>query len=189
MLMLRFMALEGSAPKRALNSNRNSAQAGWSAEWKLAHEKLPELPGRSRTQGTELLNAPRYRFFFATAAKFCNANFPPRNALRQALFGSSRQCRDHSPDALTCRAWQYPGNAAPGCARRMLLPMCGIKTGRRLRKNLRPEKIRFPLVGKELRETAHAYSRARLQRRPALPASRPGGTRPRGEVLSPNTKF
>jgi hypothetical protein len=40
--------------------------------------------------------------------------------------------------------------------RRMLLPLRGIETARRVRKNVRFETLRVTSVGKNLRETAYA---------------------------------
>lgn len=61
--------------------------------------------------------------------------------------------------------------AAPCTHRRMLLPLRGIQSARRLCQDVRVQKIRVSLVGHQLRQASHEHAAPRLSCRPALSAS------------------
>ena len=164
------------------NSNRNPF-LGRTGLGPLAGRVSAETESGSRTPVTELPNIPRYRFFFGTWSKMGHAKLPQWNTR-----GPPTSCPAAPRGYLLVRllpaaAGRYAFAAAASSNRRLLLPLCGIETARRLREDVRVQEICLSLVGDEVRETSHEHADPRLPRRAKIPASRTRGTRGASEVV------
>src|SRR6266568_1910021 len=150
---------------------------------KLMGKADPTTDLSSRTRVTELPSTPRYRFFPKARRKMAHANFSQWNTVAPQVFGTASRFRPLLPRlhaSASCR------HTFPATARhhwRLLLPLRGIQSPRRLRENVRVEEICVPLVGHQLRQASHEHPAPRLSCRPAVSASSPHRTRGTSQVL------
>jgi len=126
----------------------------------------------------ELPNASRYRFFSKSWRKMAHANFSQGNTLAPPALRSAPRLGSLLPRRRVSSSRRHAFPAAPRPHGRLLLPLRGIQSPRRLRENVRVQKICLPLVGHQLRQASLEHATPRRQRRPEISASTPHRTRP-----------
>jgi hypothetical protein len=131
----------------------------------------------SRTLVTKFSNSRRYRFFSTYSSESLHARAHQEIPLAPPpCLAIPRTC-PYPPAVLLHALRRHFRHAAKCSSCEVLLPLLGITHARRLRKNVRVEALCLPLVGKNLCETPHAFTRPQFQRRPPLPPPRPRRTR------------
>jgi len=112
-----------------------------------------------------------------------HANSSQWNTVATQVFGTASRFRRlllRLHDSASCR------HAFPAPARhhwRLLLPLRGIQSTRRLRENVRVEEICVPLVGHQLRQASYEHPAPRLSCWSPVSASSPHRTRGTSQVL------
>ncbi len=132
----------------------------------------------SRTRVTGLPITPRYRFFSRTCIKMAHANFSHWNTLAPQVSTPLSHFSTLLPRLCVSSFCRHAFSPPPRPCGRLLLSLRRIQSSRRLRENVRVQKIRLPLVGHQLRQASPEHSASQFPRRPALFASPPHRTRP-----------
>ena len=162
---------------RTQNSNRNALRDSETFRTASgASRDYHRTPFQNRV--IELPNASRYRFFPESWRKMAHANFSHWNTLAPPALRSAPRLGSLLPRRRVASSRKHAFHAAPRPHGRLLLPLRGIQSARRLRENVRVQEICVPLVDHQLRQTSHEHSAPRFQCRPAIPASTPHRTRP-----------
>ena len=170
MLDLSLGKIAAVAPNLHLSSIWN-AESGTTLFLSL-FRALP-CPG-SRTRVTKLTASRGYRFFFVLSLECSHAPLPRHYPLVAASPQQIHPAGHHASRLLTAAPREYSRIAAKCSDKRMLLPLRGSPPARRLREDVRFEKV-LTLVGKNVRETSHAIAGRKFQRRAEVSASRTSG--------------